>query len=229
MDLYLLKIRSCFSGTTFVRPCVSVHAHGPPWLVLRGALALAGFVFAWVFPDAHRIECAPATRPPLVSMKRDGSEVLRPPKPPRAVHGRMMARRGWSCEAPGPFEAMVEYLLKTYRGYINVVQKFCQVFSLDMCFPRQRIWIGDIMVADIEELEKMDASELHARKLNAQEVLTPVKGKFIFPVADGTVKISREDQDLRTSHLNPGQSRQSRRTKVFEENQTGLLQPLIVV
>ena len=46
------------------------------------------------------------------------------------------------------------------------------------------------MVADIEELEEMDASELHARRLNAKEVLTPMKGdNFIFPVADGTVKI----------------------------------------
>ena len=29
------------------------------------------------------------------------------------------------------------------------------------------------MVADIEELEVMGASELHARRLNAKEVLTP--------------------------------------------------------
>ena len=29
------------------------------------------------------------------------------------------------------------------------------------------------MVADIEEMEKMDASELHARRLNAKEVSTP--------------------------------------------------------
>ena len=29
------------------------------------------------------------------------------------------------------------------------------------------------MVADVEELEEMDASELHARRLNAKEVLTP--------------------------------------------------------
>ena len=58
------------------------------------------------------------------------------------------------------------------------------------------------MVADIEELEEMDAPELHARRLNAKEVLTPMKGeKIIFPVADGTVKISDEDQDLRTSTL----------------------------
>ena len=45
------------------------------------------------------------------------------------------------------------------------------------------------MVADIEELEEMDASELHARRFNAKEVLTPMKSdNFIFPVADGTVR-----------------------------------------
>ena len=31
------------------------------------------------------------------------------------------------------------------------------------------------MIADIEELDEMDASELHARRLNAKEVLTPMK------------------------------------------------------
>ena len=58
------------------------------------------------------------------------------------------------------------------------------------------------MVADIEELEEMDASELHARRLNAKEVLTPTKGdNFIFPLADGTVKVSGGDQRLRTSTI----------------------------
>ena len=43
------------------------------------------------------------------------------------------------------------------------------------------------MVSDIEELEEMDATEIHAGRLNAQEVLTPDNGeKFIFPIADGT-------------------------------------------
>ena len=46
------------------------------------------------------------------------------------------------------------------------------------------------MIADVEELEEMYASELHARRLNANEVLTPQRsGNFFFPVADGTVKI----------------------------------------
>ena len=71
-----------------------------------------------------------------------------------------------------------------------------------ICIEREGIWKGDILIADIEELEQMDASEIHARKLNAKEVLTPMKGEnFIFPVADGTLKISRGDRRLRTSTL----------------------------
>ena len=58
------------------------------------------------------------------------------------------------------------------------------------------------MVADIEELETMDASEIYARRLNAMEVILPQRnGKFIFPVADGRIKFSGGDQDLRTSTL----------------------------
>ena len=34
------------------------------------------------------------------------------------------------------------------------------------------IWKGDIMVADIEDLEEMDASVLHDRRLNAKEVFS---------------------------------------------------------
>ena len=63
-------------------------------------------------------------------------------------------------------------------------------------------WKGDILVADVEELEKMDASEIHAKRLNAKEVLTSTSGEKIkFPIADGTVKLSGGDQVLRTSTL----------------------------
>ena len=56
------------------------------------------------------------------------------------------------------------------------------------------------MVADVEELAEMDASELHSRRLSAKEVLTPQRsGNFIFPVAHGTVKIFGREQRLRTS------------------------------
>ena len=47
------------------------------------------------------------------------------------------------------------------------------------------IWKGDIMVADSEEREKMDASEIHAWRHNAKEVISPKIGEsFEFPVAD---------------------------------------------
>ena len=36
------------------------------------------------------------------------------------------------------------------------------------------------MIVDIEELEEMDASEIHAGGLNAKEVLTPMKVTILF-------------------------------------------------
>ena len=42
------------------------------------------------------------------------------------------------------------------------------------------IWKGDILVADIEELEHMDASEIYANRLIAKEVLTPMSGESSF-------------------------------------------------
>ena len=54
--------------------------------------------------------------------------------------------------------------------------------------------------ADIEELEYLDGSEIHARRLNAKEVLMLENGgNFIFPITDGTVKLSGGDQVFRTS------------------------------
>ena len=50
------------------------------------------------------------------------------------------------------------------------------------------------MVADVKELQEMDASELHARRLD-----TPKMVNFIFPIADGTDKLSGGDRFLRTS------------------------------
>ena len=82
------------------------------------------------------------------------------------------------------------------------------------------------MVADIEELEKMDASEIHAKRLSAKEVLTSMSGeKFIFPIADGTVKLSGGDQVLRTSALIRDRPDRGQNKEIFKENQTDLLQP----
>ena len=104
-----------------------------------------------------------------------------------------------------PFGAMVEYYSISVKDLSRLHQfgpKVLPSVFLGYVLSAGGIWKGDIMVADIEALEKMDASELHARRVNAKEVLTPMKVEnFIFPIADGTVKISGEYQDLRTSTL----------------------------
>ena len=48
----------------------------------------------------------------------------------------------------------------------------------------------------------MDAAEIYSERLNAKEVIFPKENwKIIFPLADGRIKLSGGDQDLRTSTL----------------------------
>ena len=48
----------------------------------------------------------------------------------------------------------------------------------------------------------MDASEIYSKRLNAKEVIFPKeRGKSIFPIADGRIKLLGGDQDLKTSTL----------------------------
>ena len=48
--------------------------------------------------------------------------------------------------------------------------------------------------------QKSIFEEIHARRLNAKEVLTPKKSDFfIFPIADGTAKLSGRDHGVRES------------------------------
>ena len=59
-----------------------------------------------------------------------------------------------------------------------------------------------LLVADLEELEAMDASEIYSKRLNAKEALFPPrKRKINFPAADGRIKHPGGDQDLITPAL----------------------------
>ena len=92
-----------------------------------------------------------------------------------------------------PFGAMVEYHPISAKDQSLLHQFGSKVLPgifLGYALYAGEIWKGDILVADIEDLEQMDVSEIHARKLNAKEVLTPLRsGNFIIPFADGTVQI----------------------------------------
>ena len=65
-----------------------------------------------------------------------------------------------------------------------------------------RIWKGDSLIADLEDLEKMDVFEIYPRRIKAKEVLISQKGdEFILPVADGTAQVSGRDHDFREPTL----------------------------
>ena len=83
-------------------------------------------------------------------------------------------RVGMSLKGPViPLGAMVEYHPIFAEDLSRLHQFGPKVLpGIFFCYVLYAvgIWKGDIVVADIEELEEMDASELHARRHNAKEV-----------------------------------------------------------
>ena len=103
-----------------------------------------------------------------------------------------------------PFGSLVEYHSISAKDQSRIHQfgkKVLPGLFLGYALYAGGIWKGDILVADIGELETMDASEIYSKRLNAKEVIFPKQGEFIFPIADGRINLSGGDQDLRTSTL----------------------------
>ena len=68
------------------------------------------------------------------------------------------------------------------------------------------------MVADIEELVNLDASEIHVRRINAKEVLRPTKMcSSNFQIVDGTTKLFGRDYGVRESTQRREQSGTSKK------------------
>ena len=91
-----------------------------------------------------------------------------------------------------PFGSLVEYHSITAKDQSRIHQfgkKVLPGLFLGYALYAGRIWKGDVLIADLEELETMDASEIYSKRLNAKEVILPEeKGEFIFPIADGRIK-----------------------------------------
>ena len=93
-------------------------------------------------------------------------------------------------------------LRRTDHESINLERKSHLDCSSDTQLYTGRIWKGDVLVADLEEFETMDSSEIYSKRLNAKEVLFPKeKRRNNFPIAEGLMKTFGEDQDLKTSTL----------------------------
>ena len=103
-----------------------------------------------------------------------------------------------------PFGSLVEYHPITAKDQSRIHQfgkKVLPGLFLGYALYAGGIWKGDVLIADLEELETMDAPEIYSKRLNAKEVIFPKQGEFIFPIADGRIKPLVGDQDLRTSTL----------------------------
>ena len=98
----------------------------------------------------------------------------------RTVHdflcdGKTLYERRFGVPFPSPlipFRAMVERHPVSAKDMSRLHQfgpKVLPCIFFGYALNAGGIWKGDIMIADIEELEGMDASEVHARRLNAKE------------------------------------------------------------
>ena len=115
-------------------------------------------------------------------------------------------RFGESFEEPIiPFGATVEHLPNPERDKARIHQFGKKVLTgilIGNALIAVRIWKGDILIADIQESESFDASEIYPRRLNAKEVLiTHIDGEFVFPVAAGSAKLSRRHCEFQEPSL----------------------------
>ena len=94
-----------------------------------------------------------------------------------------------------PYGLLVEYYPVSAKGQSRIHQfgkKVLPELFLGYALYAGGIWKGDVLVADLEELETMDASEIYSKRLNAKGVIFPKQGDFIFPIADGRIKTLEE-------------------------------------
>ena len=103
-----------------------------------------------------------------------------------------------------PFGSLVEYHPITAKVQSRIHQfgkKVLPGLFLGYALYAGGIWKGDVLIADLEELETMDASEIYSKRLNAKEVIFPKQGEFIFPIADGRIKTSWRRSGTENIHL----------------------------
>ena len=125
-----------------------------------------------------------------------------------------------------PFGSLVEYYTISAKDQsINhqIGKKVLPGLFLGYALYAGEIWKGDIMVADIEELETMGASEIYSKRLNAKEVIFPKKKwKIHFSNRRWTNQNPWRRSGTENIHLDTGPPNSRRRSKIFLKNQKGL-------
>ena len=119
------------------------------------------------------------------------------------------------------------FLRKTSQESIKFGKKVLPGLFSGYALYARGIWKGDVMVADIEELETMDASETSSKRLNAKEVIFPKEnGKSICPVADERIKLLAEMRNWEHPTWYGNTQFEEKVKGIFLENQNGLFHHL---
>ena len=90
-----------------------------------------------------------------------------------------------------PFGSLVEYCPISAKDQSRIHEfgrKVLPGLFLGYALYAERNWKGDVLVADLEELETMDASEIHSKRLNAKEVI------FLHPKMENSYFQSQMDE-----------------------------------
>ena len=114
-----------------------------------------------------------------------------------------------------PFGSLVEYHPITAKDQSRIHQfgkKVLPGLFLGYALYAGGIWKGDVLIADLEELETMDASEIYSKRLNAKEVIFPQKGEFIFSDSRWTNQNSWRGSGTETIHLDTAATKSRRRS-----------------
>ena len=117
-----------------------------------------------------------------------------------------------------PFGSLVEHYPISAKDQSIIHQFGKKVFPglfLGYALYAGGIWKGDVLIADLEELETMDASDIYSERLNAKEVIFHQKYKIYIPGRRWISKTFWRRSGTENIHLDTGPPNSRRRSKRF--------------
>ena len=117
-----------------------------------------------------------------------------------------------------PFGSLVEYHPITAKDQSRIHQfgkKVLPGLFLGYALYAGGIWKGDVLIADFEELETMDALEIYSKRLNAKEVIFPQKRRIYFSDSRWTNQNPRRRSGTEIIHLDTAATKSRRGSHWF--------------
>ena len=117
-----------------------------------------------------------------------------------------------------PFGSLVEYHPKTAKDQSRIHQfgkKVLPGLFLGYALYAGRLWKGDVLIADLEELEMMEVSEIYSKRLNAKEVIFPQTRRIYFSNRRWTNQTFWRRSGTENTHLDTGTPNSRRKSQGF--------------